>query len=77
MEIKVLGTGCAKCKAMFQLTEQAVTELGLEASVVKEEDILKIISYKVLGLPALVIDGEVVSAGHELTKEEIKVLIAK
>lgn len=77
MEIKVLGTGCAKCKTMFQLTEQAVTELGLEASVVKEEDILKIISYKVLGLPALVIDGEVVSAGHELTKEEIKVLIAK
>ena len=77
MEIKSLGTGCAKCRAMFQLTEQAVNELRLEASVVKEEDILKIISYKVLGLPALVVDGEVVSAGHDLTKEEIKVLIAK
>ncbi|RHR78942.1 thioredoxin family protein [Odoribacter sp. AF15-53] len=77
MEIKILGTGCAKCRAMFQLTEQAVNELRLEASVVKEEDILKIISYKVLGLPALVVDGEVVSAGHDLTKEEIKVLIAK
>lgn len=77
MEIKILGTGCAKCRAMFQLTEQAVNELRLEASVVKEEDILKIISYKVLGLPALVVDGEVVSAGHDLTKEEIKALIAK
>lgn len=77
MEIKILGTGCAKCRVMFQLTEQAVNELRLEASVVKEEDILKIISYKVLGLPALVVDGEVVSAGHDLTKEEIKVLIAK
>ena len=77
MEIKILGTGCAKCRAMFQLTEQAVNELRLEASVVKEEDILKIISYKVLGLPALVVDGEVVSAGHDLTQEEIKVLIAK
>lgn len=77
MEIKILGTGCAKCRAMFQLTEQAVNELRLEASVVKEEDILKIISYKILGLPALVVDGEVVSAGHDLTKEEIKVLIAK
>ena len=77
MEIKILGTGCAKCRAMFQLTEQAVNELRLEASVVKEEDILKIICYKVLGLPALVVDGEVVSAGHDLTKEEIKVLIAK
>ena len=77
METKILGTGCAKCRAMFQLTEQAVNELRLEASVVKEEDILKIISYKVLGLPALVVDGEVVSAGHDLTKEEIKVLIAK
>ena len=77
MEIKILGTGCAKCRAMFQLTELAVNELRLEASVVKEDDILKIISYKVLGLPALVVDGEVVSAGHDLTKEEIKVLIAK
>ena len=77
MEIKILGTGCAKCRAMFQLTEQAVNELRLEASVVKEEDILKIISYKVLGLPALVVDGEGVSAGHDLTKEEIKVLIVK
>jgi arsenate reductase-like glutaredoxin family protein len=46
MEIKVLGTGCASCKALFSTTEQAVKELNLDAQVVKEEDMLKIMEYK-------------------------------
>ena len=42
MEIKVLGTGCASCKALYATVEQAVKELALDASLVKEEDMLKI-----------------------------------
>lgn len=42
MEIKVLGTGCASCKALYETVKQAVVELGLDASVVKEEDLIKI-----------------------------------
>ena len=48
MEIKVLGTGCAGCKALYETTKQAVEELALNATVVKEEDIMKIMSYNVI-----------------------------
>ena len=52
MEIKVLGTGCAGCKILHETVKQAVAELKLAATVVKEEDIMKIMSYNVMALPA-------------------------
>ena len=58
MEIKVLGTGCAGCKILHETVKQAVAELKLAATVVKEEDIMKIMSYNVMALPALVVDGQ-------------------
>jgi small redox-active disulfide protein 2 len=75
MEIKVLGTGCASCKALFSTTEQAVKELNLDAQVVKEEDMLKIMEYNVLSLPALVVDGKVVAKGKKLSVDEVKNLL--
>ncbi len=48
MEIKVLGTGCAGCKALFETVCEAVNQLGIEATVVKEEDLLKIMRYDVM-----------------------------
>ena len=75
MEIKVLGTGCASCKALFATTQQAVAELGIEASVVKEEDLMKIMEYNVMSLPALVVNGKVVSKGRKLTVGEVKELL--
>lgn len=77
MEIKILGTGCLKCKTLYETTEKAIAELGLDAALVKEQDILKIIEYKVLGLPALVVDEKVVSAGVGLPLEEVKKLLMK
>lgn len=47
MEIKVLGTGCANCKALYSSVEQVVNELGLQADLVKEEDLMKIMEYNV------------------------------
>ena len=70
MEIKVLGTGCPSCK-------QAIAELGSDATLVKEEDLLKIIEYNILSLPALVIDGKVVSAGKQLSLKEVKELLTQ
>ena len=55
MEIKVLGTGCSSCKALYETTKQAISELGCDATLIKEEDLLKIMEYNILGLPALVI----------------------
>lgn len=75
MEIKILGTGCPRCKTLYETTEQAIAELGLDATLAKEQDILKIIEYKVLGLPALVVDEKVVSAGVGLSLGEVKKLL--
>ncbi len=77
MEIKVLGTGCAGCKALYETVKQAVAELGLDANVTKEEDIMKIMSYNVMKLPGLVIDEKVISSGKKLSLAEVKDLLAK
>ena len=76
MEIKVLGTGCAGCKALYATVEEVVKELVLDATVTKEEDIVKIMDYNVMTLPALVVDGKVVGKGR-LTFAEVKALLEK
>lgn len=77
MEIRVLGTGCAGCRALYETTKQAISELGCDVVLIKEEDLLKIMEYNVLSLPALVIDGKVVSAGKRLSLAEVKELITQ
>ena len=83
MEIKVLGTGCSSCtgclscKTLYETTQQAIAELGSDATLVKEEDLLKIIEYNILSLPALVIDGKVVSAGKQLSLKEVTELLTQ
>ncbi len=77
MEIKVLGTGCAKCKSLEKVTRKAVEELNLNATVTKVEDIQKIMEYSVMRTPALVIDEKVVLSGQLPKVAEIKELITK
>jgi len=62
-EIKVLGTGCANCKATLKLIEEAAREKGVEVKLDKVEDIGQIMSYGVMSTPGVVIDGKVVHAG--------------
>ena len=75
MEIKVLGTGCAKCKSLEKVTRKAVEELNLDATVTKVEDIQKIMEYSVMRTPALVIDEKVVLSGQLPKVAEIKELL--
>lgn len=77
MEIKVLGTGCSKCRTLLTTVEQVVLENSINASVTKVEDILQIIEYKVMGLPALVVDEKVLSTGKALSKEEVKKILIR
>jgi small redox-active disulfide protein 2 len=77
MEIKVLGTGCPKCKKLEQTTNEAIQELGVDAQITKEEDIIKIMSYGVMRTPGLVINGKVVASGKLLSVNEIKNLITE
>lgn len=75
MDIKVLGTGCPKCKNLEQRTHEAVKMAGVTASVTKVEDILEIMKYGIMTTPALVIDGKVVVKGRLPSLEEIISLI--
>ena len=72
MKIEILGTGCPKCKKLFQNTEEAVKDSNLEAEVVKVEDIQKIMNAGVMMTPAFAVDGEVKSTGKVLSVDEIK-----
>ena len=75
MEIKVLGTGCTKCKTVEKIAREAVQELGIEARVEKVEDMLKIMQYGVMHTPALVINEKVVLSGKVPSKNELIKLI--
>ena len=77
MEIKILGTGCARCKSLEKVTRKAVDELSLDATVTKVEDIQKIMDYAVMRTPALVINEEVVLSGQLPKVAEIKELLTK
>ena len=76
MKIEILGMGCPKCKHLIANAEAAVKELNISAEVAKVTDIGKITEYGVMTMPALVIDGMVVSAGRVLRKEDIKKIIS-
>jgi small redox-active disulfide protein 2 len=77
MKIEVLGTGCAKCRATEKNVRKAVEELGIQAEVVKVEDLQDIINRGVMMTPAVVVDGEVKISGHQPTVDEIKKIIKK
>jgi small redox-active disulfide protein 2 len=77
MNIIVLGTGCANCKRLEQLTRKVVADLNLNAEVTKEEDIQKIISYGIMRTPGLVKDGKVIMSGRIPSESELKELLTK
>ena len=75
MTIKILGTGCARCKALDKVTRKAVEELQLNVPVEKVEDIQKIMEYAVMRTPALVIDEKVILTGQVPKISELKELL--
>lgn len=76
-EIKVLGTGCPKCKTLEKTTRDAVAEMGIEANIIKEEDITKIMQYGIMRTPGLVVNDKLVLAGRVPSINEIKNLITQ
>ncbi|MDC1106111.1 thioredoxin family protein [Prolixibacteraceae bacterium] len=76
MEIKVLGTGCTKCKALEKAVIAAVDRTETAAIITKETDIMKIMNYGVMTMPALVINEKVVASGKILSIDQIAKLIS-
>ena len=77
MEIEILGMGCPKCKQLMANAEAAAKELNIQAEISKVADIDQITHYGVMVTPALAVDGQVVSSGKLLNKDEIKRFLVK
>ena len=75
MEIKVWGSGCAKCKTTYEMIEKIVKENQLDATLSKVEDIVELLNYGIMTTPAIVVDGEVKLKGHVPTESEIKKIL--
>jgi len=77
MEIKVLGTGCAKCKQLEKTVRTAVDEMGLDATVEKITELTDIMEYGLMSTPGLVVDGEVRLAGRLPKLAEVKSILER
>lgn len=75
MDIKILGSGCAKCEQLEAATRAAAEELGVQAELEKVTDPAEIASWGVMSTPALVVDDEVLVSGRVLTTDEVVSLL--
>ncbi len=75
MEIKVLGPGCAKCKATYNVIEKALKENHIDAKLTKVDDIMEMMNYHIMTTPAVVIDEVVKMKGQVPTESEVKKLL--
>ena len=71
-KVQVLGTGCPKCRKLYEAARKAIEESGVEAEVSKVEDLDEIMKFGVMMTPGLVVDGTVVASGKLMSVEEIK-----
>ena len=77
MIIKILGTGCAKCKVLESVTRESASELGIDAEITKVSDLQQIMAYPITMTPALVIDEKVILSGKVPSKAEMASLLRK
>ncbi len=76
MNVKILGPGCNNCKNLEKATREALTDLGIEATVEKVEDYPTIVGYGIMSTPGLVVDEKVLVSGRVPKPAEIKALLA-
>ncbi len=77
MEIKILGTGCPKCRTLEKLTREVVAKNGINATITKVEDITEIMKYHIMSTPALVVNEKVEIKGRIPSADEIKQVLSK
>lgn len=72
MEIKILGTGCTKCKNTQAVVEKVVAESGIQARITKVEDIMDIMKYNIMITPAVVVDEVVKIKGRVPSEADVR-----
>jgi small redox-active disulfide protein 2 len=77
MEIKILGTGCSKCKSLEKLTREVVEKKGIQATITKVEDVTEIMRYHIMATPALVVNEKVEIKGYVPSASEIINVLSK
>ena len=75
MEIKVLGSGCCRCKRTFDTVKQVIEEDNIEANIEYVTDIAKILDYNIMSMPAIVIDDKVVLNGQVPTAAQVRQIL--
>ena len=74
--IKILGTGCSKCKSMNNIVQKVVNENDIDVMVEKVEDIVDILKYDVMNTPALVVEDAIVLSGRIPSTDELLKILA-
>lgn len=77
MKITILGSGCSKCRALYATVESALKERNINADLAKEENIIEILKYGTVSLPAVAIDGKVIAQCGRLTKKDIDRILSE
>lgn len=76
-KLHVLGSGCAKCNHLMEVTTKASEELALDCEIEKVTDFMRFVDFGVMVTPALVVDGEVKVSGRVPPIEEMKKLLSE
>ncbi len=77
IRIKILGTGCPKCKITTKLVEEVVKEYNIDAEIIKVEDIMKIMDYNIMSTPAVVLNENIIFKGRVPSKAELVEILIK
>lgn len=77
MDIKIIGEGCPDCSRLYDNTQAALAELGIEAEIVKVGDLIEIVKLGVMSAPSLMVDGKLLVAGKVAGQKEIVKLLKK
>jgi small redox-active disulfide protein 2 len=72
MEIRILGPGCPRCQEVYKRTQEVLAELNIAADIEKITDIKKIMEYKIMATPGLIVNDKVKCAGKIPAKSQIK-----
>lgn len=72
MKVQIYGTGCAKCNMLEKVAKQAIKDMGINAEVIKVNDINQIVEAGILATPGFAVEGEVKSMGRVPSPDEIK-----